>query len=200
MSKGNTPIDNTQPPQPIYVVALASKAEETEETVEESQSSPPSLRVPQEPLDVASFIQQFMEKNHGNRRSNSVKLWKCWSICHQKSAIIQKSMSEKLFAERECEIEQLRRTVKTSCERNQALVQQIHENKVCSYYSVFTLSGTGTETGTGTGIGTRTMGNNRSQLLSQGVKFLLFPLFSSFFRISSIFPPFWAKCPPCPPF
>ena len=24
--------------------------------------------------------------------------------------------------------------------------------------------------------------------------------FSSFFRISSFFPPFWAKCPPCPPF
>ena len=26
------------------------------------------------------------------------------------------------------------------------------------------------------------------------------PPFSSFFRISSFFPPFWAKCPPCPPF
>ena len=34
----------------------------------------------------------------------------------------------------------------------------------------------------------------------QGVKFLCFPPFSSFFRISSFFPPFWAKCPPCPPF
>ena len=26
------------------------------------------------------------------------------------------------------------------------------------------------------------------------------PPFSSFFRNSSFFPPFWAKCPPCPPF
>ena len=42
--------------------------------------------------------------------------------------------------------------------------------------------------------------NSTSLLFTQGVKFLLFPPFSSFFRISSFFPPFWAKCPPCPPF
>ena len=69
MSKGNTPSDNTEPTQAIYLVAVASDAEENEETEEESPSSPP-LRVPQEPLDVASFIQQFMEKNHGRQECN----------------------------------------------------------------------------------------------------------------------------------
>ena len=69
MSKGNTPSDTTESTQAIYLVAVASDAEENEETEEETQSSP--LRVPpQEPLDVASFIQQFMEKNHGRQECN----------------------------------------------------------------------------------------------------------------------------------
>ena len=70
MSKVNIPSDNTEATQAIYLIAPASDAEEHEETEEESQSSPP-LRVPQEPLDVASFIQQFMEKNHGKTTNNS---------------------------------------------------------------------------------------------------------------------------------